>query len=135
MFHILCMHTLKVHTSAMLKAFFCFLSCQHFLGNHTNTLRGVSRTTGIRKVLSISADNLLLDSSMISNEDRDSSKVYNMALVRKLLRYGTAALYFLSSLALDPRTERNENDSYPWYYGARNEIIINTHCQNYSLMM
>jgi hypothetical protein len=55
----------------------------------------------------------MLESSTVSNEERDSSKVYNKALVRKLLRYGTAALYFFSFLASDPRADTNENDSYP----------------------
>ena len=73
-------------TSAMVKAFFSFLASQHFLGNHTNTQRGVSRIMGTPSVLKCSADLDMLVSSMVSNEERDSSKVYNMAFVRKLLR-------------------------------------------------
>ena len=53
----------------------------------------------------------MLESSIVSKDESDSSKVYSMALVRKLLRYGTAALYFLSSLAPGPRAVENENDS------------------------
>ena len=108
---LLLVSSLAIATSAILKGLFCLVSSQHFLGNHTKTDNGVSRIMGTLCVLSISAD--MVGPSIVSNDDRDSSKVYNMALVRKLFRYGTAALYFFNVEAPRPRADKKENDSYP----------------------
>ena len=55
----------------------------------------------------------MVDPSIVSKDERVSSKVYNMALVRRLFRYGTADLYFFKIEAPRPRADKNENDSYP----------------------
>ena len=104
----------------MLNAFFCLLSSQHLLGNHTNTHSGVSRITGTMCILRVSAE--MVEPSIVSKDEEESSKVYNIALVRRLFRYGTADLYFFKMEAPRPRADKNENDSYPWYCDKQDSL-------------